>query len=585
MLLAWSFVLGAAPSASAEMLSTPATGRDHTCALTWGGGVACWGSNEYGQLGNASDVHSGVPLRVPGVAGATAVAAGGDWTCAVASGDVLCWGDDDYYTYDNGTRVPTLMPGIRGAIAVGVAGDHSCAVQGGGQVFCWGDNSYGQLGDGTEFTRYYVMQPVVGIDDAIGVTVGGGHSCALSATGHVSCWGRGFNGELGDGANQKRPTPVPVVGVTDAIAVTAGGLHSCAVLSSGQVRCWGEDRYGQVGDGAPASRLLVPATVPGVSNAVAASAGKSHTCAVMSSGLVACWGRNDSGQLGDGTLTDRMAPVTVPGITGVHEVAAGAEHTCAVSRDGSVQCWGHNAKGQLGDGGDAQSKSPVPVSGWGGGADAFAPSIDIRVPGQDQHVVSDAQLVPDFSCIDSGASGLRTCHATRKIDTTGSGPRSFAVRATDYAGNTAQVTVPYVVDEPPSPPPPPPAPFGTPSMIQSLPEPVERPARLTDLYGSRSLLRLDGSRSHTVLFRSPGAGVLTIAWRRRGHRGRYVNVASGQRRFAREGLGRVALKLTHSGRRLLATARRHRMKVASTATFTYESGNKTSAEAALTIIR
>lgn len=146
--------------------------------------------------------------------------------------------------------------------------------------------------------------------------------------------------------------------------IAAGALHSCAVLDTGQVQCWGANDDGQLGNGTLAT-TNAPQVVQGITTALEVTAGASHTCARLHGGTVACWGLNGSGQLGDGTAVSRTTPVMVSGLTGAVAVAAGSFHTCAIVAGGGARCWGHDGSGQLGDGvneGPASGTSLVPVT-------------------------------------------------------------------------------------------------------------------------------------------------------------------------------------------------------------------------------
>jgi len=135
----------------------------------------------------------------------------------------------------------------------------------------------------------------------------------------------------------------------DSSSVGCGFSHTCAVLSTGVVRCWGDNQYGQLGDGLSASNSSLPVTVSGISTASSVASGYYHSCSVLADGSVRCWGRNHEGQLGEG-VDDSASPVTVPGITTATDVALGEAHSCALLADASVRCWGSDEKGQIGAG-------------------------------------------------------------------------------------------------------------------------------------------------------------------------------------------------------------------------------------------
>ncbi len=384
LLAAFSVATPAGPE-RAEALGGAAVsaGGNHTCALTTGGGVKCWGYNSKGQLGDGSTTNSNVPVDVSGLSsGVAAVSAGADHTCALTTGGgVKCWGSNVFGRLGDGTNtdsnVPVDVSGLTsGVAAVSAGGYHTCALTTGGGVKCWGNNDIGQLGDGSN-TNSNVPVDVSGLTSGVAaVSAGGAHTCALTTGGGVKCWGHNTWGQLGDGSTTDSSVPVDVSGLTSGVAaVGAGDRHTCALTTGGGVKCWGNNVLGQLGDGnggvGPEICFLfdpcstTPVDVSGLSSGVAAvSAGDRHTCALTTGGGVKCWGYNSWGQLGDGSTTDSSVPVDVSGLTsGVAAVSAGGYHTCALTTGGGVKCWGSNGFGELGDGTNTDSNVPVDVSG------------------------------------------------------------------------------------------------------------------------------------------------------------------------------------------------------------------------------
>jgi alpha-tubulin suppressor-like RCC1 family protein len=219
-------------------------------------------------------------------------------------------------------------------------------------VYGWGSNTQEAVGNVGGDQYKPVRLP--GVANIAQISAYFNHTCAAAQTGAVLCWGTQTNGELGEGqgapATGGSAAPVTVAGVSSAVQVASGGAHTCAVDQGGAVWCWGDNEFGQLAQPQPATGNFTTAVqVPGLGAAAHVVAGDTHTCALLRSGTVSCWGNNASGQLGDGTTTNRFAPTDV-GLTGVVEVEAGAFQTCARQSNGAISCWGDDSVGELGDG-------------------------------------------------------------------------------------------------------------------------------------------------------------------------------------------------------------------------------------------
>ena len=149
----------------------------------------------------------------------------------------------------------------------------------------------------------------------IGISAAGGQTCALILGGAVRCWGNNKYGQLGDGTGEIRRSPVAIHGLEQGVAkVVTGWNHTCAVMGNGEVKCWGWNYYGQLGDETKASRTQPVNVRRLMEDAADIAPGWAHTCAVTAAGGVKCWGRNESGQLGDGTNIDSVVPLAVSGL-------------------------------------------------------------------------------------------------------------------------------------------------------------------------------------------------------------------------------------------------------------------------------
>jgi alpha-tubulin suppressor-like RCC1 family protein len=304
------------------------------CALLSDGTVDCWGDNVDGQLGSGSttgpDDCGGfacgpTPASVAGLSGVSALSFGGSGGCArLSGGAVQCWGlngsgelgvgdstgPEACAASETCSPTPVVVPALTGVTTVAIGVVSSCALLSDGTVECWGSNIFGQLGSGT----------------ATGPELCGGEPCST--------------------------TPVPVAGLAGVTAVSVGWLSACAVLSDGTVDCWGAS-LGNAGpetcSGLACSTTPVP--VSGLSGVTSVSVGMGSACAVLSDGTVDCWGENEFGQLGNGGTVTSSSPLPVTGLADVSSVSVGLHFTaCAVVSGGNVKCWGDNEFGQLGNG-------------------------------------------------------------------------------------------------------------------------------------------------------------------------------------------------------------------------------------------
>ena len=360
----------------------------HTCAAIEGGNVKCWGSPQFGALGYGNDLDAfpdadtSLPSTLPFVNVGVPVArieASYYFTCALfGNGGALCWGFNSAgqlgqaVGYSTGVvdvpadYDPIVLDGPVTQVSTG--GGHACALLESGVLECWGNNSAGQLGDGNGGIGFQSYTPVVAQVGGIvaQVSAGGGHTCAVLENGEVYCWGQGGVGALGYGntedvGDDEVPADVGPVDIGGpAKQVSCGGYHTCALLESGEVLCWGLGDYGALGygntdtigdDEVPAS--VGPVDVGGPVAQV--SVGTRFTCVLLESGDVKCWGIGSPAlgygnmeSIGDDEVPAAVGVVNVGGVT--TQIDTGMAHTCALLETGDILCWGDDGFDQLGYG-------------------------------------------------------------------------------------------------------------------------------------------------------------------------------------------------------------------------------------------
>lgn len=249
-----------------------------------------------------------------------------------------------------------------GANLIAAGYSFGCAFTQDGTLECWGQ-VLPTAADPEVNPRRPAAVPGIPEEGARELSLGGAHGCSLDgaegSSGTVRCWGSNLFGALGvPGVTLSGPVVVPLP--RPAVQISAGGDHSCAVLDSHELWCWGNNGNGQLGNGTTGERAA-PVRVLGLTNVAQVSAGGDHTCAVLTDGTARCWGRGLFGKLGDGAAQDRSAPVTVMGLSDAVQIAAGGSLSCARRRTGAVSCWGSNAFGGLGQGSVNYGDNPVPL--------------------------------------------------------------------------------------------------------------------------------------------------------------------------------------------------------------------------------
>jgi alpha-tubulin suppressor-like RCC1 family protein len=278
---------------------------------------------------------------------------------------------------------------MSGVSAIAASTETSCAVVADHQVRCWGRGTEYQIGGDGAFDAERARRVLNSLGtgplvDAVQVVVGRFHACARTSGGTAWCWGQNAYGQLGEGTTDLRLRPVEVRNglgngpLTGIAQLAAGASHTCARLVDGRVACWGRNNQGQLGDDTLTRHELPNLVRDGdgigpLEDVAQIAAGRWHTCARRAGGQVRCWGDDEVGQLGNGPAGDSRLPTAVLRPSGVGalgdiaQIALGDEHTCARLGSGQARCWGWNHDGALGDGTDHDRPLPVGVQRPAGG--------------------------------------------------------------------------------------------------------------------------------------------------------------------------------------------------------------------------
>lgn len=309
----------------------------HSCALNEFGTPSCWGSNIFGNLGNGDE--EGLDRNVPGsvsVGPLSSLVSGYHHNCGLRSADggAECWGSNYHGQVGNGgepseVRTPVSVSGDLTFSSLAAGGVHTCGADEQGTAHCWGWNGYGQLGigdtEGLDDERL-TPQEVIGGLSFVSLALGDYHSCGVRADGTAYCWGGDGFGQLGSGGTTpdlcrdaqggESPcslSPQEVSGGLSFERLAGGGWHTCGIVEGGAVYCWGLNDRGQLGIGVRSEPVLEPRRIVSELTFASLAAGFGHTCGITTEDTAYCWGQNNYGQLGDGTLVDRPIPVRVLG--------------------------------------------------------------------------------------------------------------------------------------------------------------------------------------------------------------------------------------------------------------------------------
>jgi alpha-tubulin suppressor-like RCC1 family protein len=360
-------------------IASASLGSDHTCALTTASRPYCWGMNLSGELGvgTASDTYRW-PTLVIALAVFESISAGATHTCALSvSGAAYCWGSNQFGQLGDGTGVnhstPVLVAGGLTFTSISASGYDTCGLTASGAGYCWGENGSGELGDGTQQNRL-VPTPVAGGFRFAALEAGGTFTCGLTQDGAAYCWGSNGENQLGTGLDSAvapvlSRVPTPVAGGLAFQSLSLGVDHACGLTRQGAAYCWGRSEFGQIGDGTvlrqgnrlPTTTVSRPTAVVGGHTFTQLDAGDHFTCGVATGGKTYCWGYNNAHQVST-SFDNQSTPVVVTAPASFVRIFAGGTHTCGIAASGTLYCWGSNTFGELGIGDSSDRPAPTAVA-------------------------------------------------------------------------------------------------------------------------------------------------------------------------------------------------------------------------------
>lgn len=292
---------------------------------------------------------------------------------------ILCWGDGTNGQIGNGTNASTNLPaqvtlpaGVTSFSAVVTTSSFSCAIANNGQIYCWGAGTNGQIGNSST-SNVNIPTAITtpnGVSSFSLISLGTDFSCAIANTGKIYCWGLGTTGQIGNGASSTVNLPTGVTmpnGVTSFKSISTNGASSCALANTGVVYCWGRGTSGQIGNGANLTvNIPTAVTMPsGVTSFSSISTNATLSCALANTGIVYCWGAGSNGRIGNGANNNVNIPtaVTIPsGVTSFRSVSTNDNFSCSLANTGVVYCWGSGVAGQIGNGASSNVSIPTAVT-------------------------------------------------------------------------------------------------------------------------------------------------------------------------------------------------------------------------------
>lgn len=353
-----------------QCFTTVNTGYAHVTAKKSDGTFWVWGSGGIGQLGNTTNFDENSPIMISGLTNLHSLTSGGFSTFAIKTNGTL-WATG--YNLYGGLGIGSTVQNISNFVQVGTATNwkqiaptefFTVALKTDNTIWGWGQNDGYQMGNGICCSNQLTpIQISTNTDWKMVGTSNARSAFALKDNGTIWCWGSNIAGLLGDNLLSERPIPTQHNADTEWNTISVGAYHILALKTNGSLWAWGGGDSGETGDGLPVNyNRYIPRQIGIANNWKTMAAGERFSMGIKTDGTLWAWGKNDVGQLGDGTTTNQPLPVQIGTATNWDSVASGYQHTVALKTDGSLWTWGTNEVGQLGNGTTTAVVAPTNVT-------------------------------------------------------------------------------------------------------------------------------------------------------------------------------------------------------------------------------
>ncbi len=334
---------------------------EHCLALDENGAIWAWGNNNYGQLGYGNLKYRTTPIKIFDMTNVKKVSAGNEFAMILKNdGTVWTWGKSKFGALGLGDKLdtvykPTQIMELNDITDIICGNNHCLALNSSNEIYAWGYNTAGEIGNGTRIQQTVPVK--LNLSGIVKISAGNSHSLAVDDSGNLYAWGNNSQGQIGDGTTERKLVPTLLSTITNVTDISAGSAHSVALKSDGTVWTWGGSSY--IKDSEDKYSKL-PFKIENLENVISVSSSNNYNLALQSNGDVYSWGNNATGQLGIGTTQDSYYPQKINDLSNIEKIFALNSKSCFAQKDnGEVYGWGKNGSGNLGNGTRATATKPI----------------------------------------------------------------------------------------------------------------------------------------------------------------------------------------------------------------------------------